>query len=87
LRADWALLLGDRVLVEQLLRLGDLGGRTTGGVADVIFVRPVVPSQLPAEIREHKRFGAELDALPLAAGILDVFNVFLVVLSLFARSS
>jgi hypothetical protein len=40
--------------------------RRTQGKADdsVVKLRPVVPSELPAEIREHKRFGVEVDALP-----------------------
>jgi hypothetical protein len=39
--------------------------RTQGRPDDsVIKLRPVVPADLPPEIRSHKRFGVEVDALP-----------------------
>jgi hypothetical protein len=39
--------------------------RTQGKPDDsVVKLRPVVPSELPAEVREHKSFGVEVDALP-----------------------
>jgi hypothetical protein len=39
--------------------------RTQGKPDDsVIKLRPVVPSELPAEVREQKTFGVEVDALP-----------------------
>jgi hypothetical protein len=39
--------------------------RTQGKPDDsVVKLRPVVPSQLPAKVREHKSFGVEVDALP-----------------------
>jgi hypothetical protein len=40
--------------------------RRTQGKADdsVVKLRPVVPAELPAEVREHKGFGVEVDALP-----------------------
>jgi len=39
--------------------------RTQGKPDDsVVKLRPVVPSQLPDEVREHKTFGVEVDALP-----------------------
>ena len=39
--------------------------RTQGRPDDsVVKLRPVVPADLPPEVREHKRFGVEVDALP-----------------------
>jgi hypothetical protein len=39
--------------------------RTQGKPDDsVVKLRPVVPSELAAEVREHKSFGVEVDALP-----------------------
>jgi hypothetical protein len=39
--------------------------RTQGKPDDsVVKLRPVVPSELPTEVREHKSFGVEVDALP-----------------------
>ena len=39
--------------------------RTQGKPDDsVVKLRPVVPAELPAEVREHKSFGVEVDALP-----------------------
>lgn len=39
--------------------------RTQGKPDDsVVKLRPVVPADLPSEVREHKRFGVEVDALP-----------------------
>ena len=39
--------------------------RTQGKPDDsVVKLRPVVPDELPAEVREHKSFGVEVDALP-----------------------
>ena len=39
--------------------------RTQGKPDDsVVKLRPVVPDDLPAEVREHKSFGVEVDALP-----------------------
>lgn len=39
--------------------------RTQGKPDDsVVKLRPVVPSELPAEVREQKTFGVEVDALP-----------------------
>jgi hypothetical protein len=39
--------------------------RTQGRPDDsVVKLRPVVPAELPPAIREHKRFGVEVDALP-----------------------
>lgn len=41
-------------------------GRRTQGKPDdsVVKLRPVVPAELPAEVRGSKRFGVEVDALP-----------------------
>src|SRR4051794_24244527 len=39
--------------------------RTQGKPDDsVVKLRPVVPAELPAKVREHKSFGVEVDALP-----------------------
>ena len=39
--------------------------RTQGRPDDsVVKLRPVVPADLPPDVREHKRFGVEVDALP-----------------------
>jgi hypothetical protein len=40
--------------------------RRTQGAADdtVVKLRPVVPSELPREVRDHRRFVVEVDAMP-----------------------
>src|SRR4029077_9848517 len=38
--------------------------RTPGGDDSVVKLRPVVPSELSADLRSRKSFGVEVDAMP-----------------------